>query len=127
MVSPLIRCSKRVQTNNKNGGFKLMFQQKRKLIMKLKPVVFDGASWVFGSTVFIVGVINTFWGNDPFFGVFIFVLSFVYFPPANALLKKTTGFSIHFLTKIGLAIFIFVATLGVGELFDKIELMLMDL
>jgi hypothetical protein len=68
-----------------------------------------------------------FWGNDPFFGVFIVLLSLVYFPPANALLKKITGFSIHPIIKILLGIFILWAALGVGELFDKIELMKQDL
>ena len=55
------------------------------------------------------------------------LLSFVYFPPINDIIKKKTRFSIPNLLKIVLGIFIIWATLGVGELFDKIELMLMDL
>ena len=87
--------------------------------------------WIFGIAVFAAGVVNTFWGNDPEFGVFILLLSFVYFPPTSAILdaifKRVTGFSIPKIGKIVLGIFIVWATLGVGELFDKIDLMMMDL
>ena len=83
-------------------------------------------SWIFGVLVFAIGIVNTFWGNDPGFGIFLLLLSFVYFLPVNELLKKITGFSIPKmgLIKIGLGFFIIWASLGVGELFDKIELML---
>ena len=82
---------------------------------------------LFGIVFFAIGIINTFWGNDPVFGVFILLLSFVYFPPTNKIFKKWTGFSIHPIVKILLGIFIFWAALGVGELFGKIELMKQDL
>lgn len=82
--------------------------------------------WLFGLVVFAIGIINMFWGNDFGFGIFILLLSFVYFPPVNVLLKKKFGFSVHYLVKIFLGIFILWAALGVGELFDKINLMLMD-
>lgn len=82
-------------------------------------------SWIFGLLVFAIGVVNLFWGNDPGFGVFILLLSLVYLLPANAILKGMTGFSMPRMgiAKILLGIFILWATLGVGELFDKIELM----
>lgn len=86
--------------------------------------------WIFGIAVFAAGVLNTFWGNDPEFGVFILLLSFVYFPPTSnilsALYKQVVGFSIPKIAKIVLSIFIVWATLGVGELFDKIDLMMQD-
>jgi len=86
-------------------------------------------SWIFGILVFAIGVVNSFWGNDPVFGIFILLLSFIYFLPVNAILKKLTGFSISKMgiVKIVLGILILWASLGVGELFDKIELMKMDL
>ena len=86
-------------------------------------------SWLFGVVFFAIGVVNTFWGNDPFFGVFIILFSLVYFLPVNYILKKMTGFSIPKMgiVKIVLGIFILWAALGVGELFDKIELMKQDL
>jgi hypothetical protein len=84
-------------------------------------------SWIFGIAAFAIGLVNTFWGNDPGFGIFLLVLSFVFYPPVNVLVKNVTGFSIPLIAKIILAIFIFWASLGVGELFDKINLMMMDL
>ena len=92
-----------------------------------KSLFLNIIGWLFGIVFLAIGVINVFWGNDPFFGVFIFLLSFVYFPPVNALFKKITGFSIHPIVKILLGIFIFWSELGVGELFDKIDLMMKDL
>ncbi len=87
--------------------------------------------WIFGIAVFAAGVVNTFWGNDPEFGVFLLLLSFVYFPPTTTILndiaKQWVGFRVPTIAKIALGIFIIWATLGVGELFDKIDLMMMDL
>jgi hypothetical protein len=51
-------------------------------------------SWMFGIVAFAIGVVNTFWGNDPGFGIFIILLSFVYFLQINDILKKMTGFTI---------------------------------
>ncbi len=81
--------------------------------------------WIFGVLVFAIGIVNTFWGNDTAFGIFLLLLSFVYFLPVNTLLKKTTGFSIPRMgwVRIGLGLLIIWASLGVGELFGKIELM----
>lgn len=86
-------------------------------------------SWIFGLIFFAIGIVNLFWGNDPGFGAFIILLSFIYFFPVNAVLKKMTGFSIPGMgiIKIFLGIFIIWAALGVGELFDKLELMRMSL
>lgn len=95
--------------------------------MNNKSNVWNIFSWIFGIAVFAIGVVNMFWGNDPVFGVFLLLLAFVYFPPANAILRKITGFSIPGMVKIVLGIFIIWAALGVGELFDKIDLMMMDL
>jgi hypothetical protein len=87
--------------------------------------------WIFGIAVFAAGLVNTFWGNDPGFGIFILLLSFLYFPPSSDLLsaisKRWTGFAIPRVAKLVLGIFIIWAMLGVGELFDKINLMMMDL
>ena len=48
-------------------------------------------------------------------------------PPLNAMLKVKTGLSIPVIVKIFLGIFILWAALGVGELFGKINMMMMDL
>src|SRR5687767_11793296 len=88
-------------------------------------VVENTLSWQFGLAVLIAGLINIFWGGDTVFGVFIALLSLVYFLPVNAILDKLLGFSIpkmRFL-KIILGILIIWVIFGVGDLFDKIELM----
>jgi hypothetical protein len=86
-------------------------------------------SWLFGMAVLCAGVINTGWGNDTGFGIFLIILSFVYFLPVNYIFKKLTGSTIPAIRvlKILLGAFIIWAVLGVGELFDKIELMKADL
>jgi hypothetical protein len=99
------------------------------MTMNNNSVVLNIISWIFGVLFFAIGVVNTFWGNDPGFGVFIILLSFVYFLPVNDILRKMTGFTIPgmVIIKILLGVFILWAALGVGELFDKIDLMMMDL
>ena len=100
---------------------------KSELIMNYRSTVGMIISWLFGILVLVIGFINTFWGNDPGFGVFILLLSLVYFPPVNSLVKKRLGFAVPVIAKIILGLFIIWASLGVGELFDKIDLMLKDL
>jgi hypothetical protein len=77
-------------------------------------------SWIFGIAVFATGVLNVFLVH-PVPGVIYLLLSFVYFPPANAVLKKRFGFSIHYLVKIVLGLVIFFFTLGVSDLGDMID------
>ena len=99
------------------------------ITMNNNSIVLNIISWIFGVVFFAIGIVNTFWGNDPGFGVFIVLLSLVYFLPVNDILKKMTGFSIPRMgiVKVVLGFFILWASLGVGELFDKIDLMMMDL
>jgi hypothetical protein len=94
--------------------------------MNNNSIVLNIFSWLFGIVFFAIGVVNTFWGNDLGFGVFIILLSFIYFLPVNDILKQMTGFSIPGMgiVKILLGIFILWAAFGVGELFDKIDLMM---
>ncbi|MBC7949686.1 MAG: hypothetical protein H7Y42_17500 [Chitinophagaceae bacterium] len=87
-------------------------------------IVFDVIGWIFGIAVFAVGVVNTFWGNDQGFGIFLILLSFVFYPPVNTFFKRLTGFAIPLIAKIALGLFIIWASIGVGELFDKIDMML---
>ncbi len=84
-------------------------------------------SWLFGIVVFAIGVVNVFWGNDAGFGVFILLLSFIYFSPLNAIFESKLGFRIPWFVKVLVGVFVLWAALGVGELFDKIDLMIEDL
>jgi hypothetical protein len=94
--------------------------------MSIMLSVRNTISWIFGFIVIAIGLINTFWGNDPIFGVFLLLLSLVYFPPLTSIFKNLTNLSIPGLVKIILGIFIIWAALGVGELFGKIDLMMMS-
>ncbi len=77
-------------------------------------------SWVFGAAIFAIGVLNVFLVHTvP--GVIYLLLSFVYYPPADAILKKRFGFSIPLVVKILLGIVIIWFTLGVSDLGDMID------
>jgi uncharacterized membrane protein len=95
--------------------------------MNNNSIVLNVIGWLFGAVVFAIGVVNTFWGNDTGFGVFIIILSLVYFLPVNDIIKRTNEFlnTRMGIVKIVLGVFILWAALGVGELFDKINLMTM--
>jgi hypothetical protein len=94
------------------------------LIIDYRSVAGNILSWMFGIVVLAMGIVNTFWGNDPQFGVFLIFLSLVYFPPVDSAVRKMLGCRIPVILKIGLAGFIIWAAVGVGELFDKIDMML---
>lgn len=83
--------------------------------------------WLFAIVFFAIGVVNLFWGNDPGFGAFIVLLSLVFIPPVTIVFTRLTGFVIPVWIKILIGIFIIWAALGVGELFDKIDLMLQSI
>jgi hypothetical protein len=82
--------------------------------------------YIFWFIIFIIGLINTFWGNDPFFGLFLVAASIIYLPPFSTWFSKMF-FTIPKWLKIGLGIFMLWAALGVAELFDKVNLLLADM
>ncbi len=90
-------------------------------------IILNILSWMFGLIVIFIGGINTLWGNDPGFGIFVMLTAFVYFPPLTKNLRKRNGLKIPRFVKVVLGVFIIWAVLGVGELFDKIQLMTRDL
>ncbi|MDX9848681.1 MAG: hypothetical protein RBT74_17000 [Tenuifilaceae bacterium] len=53
-------------------------------------------------------------------------VSFIYIPQVGLLFHKITGLRNHWIVKVLTGLFILWAALGVGELFDKIDLMLTD-
>jgi hypothetical protein len=71
----------------------------------------------------LIGIINTFWGNDTWFGVLILVNSLFFYPPLHRFLMSGYNIKIPVILLIALALFMLWASLGVGELFAKIELM----
>lgn len=88
-----------------------------------KRGILDVASSVFGLICIAIGIINTFWGNDTFYGIFLILLSLVFFPAVTRMIHDKIGFAIPGILKIVLALFVIWSSLGVGELFDKIALM----
>lgn len=97
---------------------------KSEATMSNNSIVLNLICWLFGIAVIAIGLINVFWGNDLGFGIFLLLLSLVYFPPLNAMLKEKTNLSIPGIIKFLLGAFILWAALGVGELFGKIDLMM---
>lgn len=92
--------------------------------MNYRSLILNLLGWICGILFSAIGIVNMCWGNDAMFGLFLFTLSLVYYPPLHSLFRKLTGYAVHGVLKILLAIFIIWASLGVGQLFDKIDLML---
>lgn len=84
--------------------------------VRTAPVI----NWLFGLPVFAIGVMNLLWVH-PVPGLVGLLLSLVYFPPANALLKARTGLSIPPVVKIILCVVVIWFTLGVSDLGDMID------
>ncbi len=80
-------------------------------------------SFLFALLFSWIGFVNTFWGNDPYFGLIIFALSFIYYLPLIKMIERNLDFVLKRRIMIVLGVLILWASLGVGELFDKIELM----
>ena len=81
------------------------------------------AGWSAGMLFSLIGLINIGWGNDPVYGVFITGLSLIFYPPLSDFFTRITGWKVPVLVKILVALFILWSSLGVGELFRKIEMM----
>ena len=77
------------------------------------------------SLVFVfVGLVNLLWGNDQFFGLFIIIIALVFFAPFRRWIKKISGIWIAGWLRILIALFIVWSSMGVGELPEKIDLMI---
>ena len=100
---------------------------KSELRVSPSSLIANATSCLFGVLFFAIGIVNTFWGNDPQFGICLIGLSFIYYPPVTIWIKEITGFAIPGYVKIILAILVLIGALGVGELFAKIDMMRADL
>jgi hypothetical protein len=81
-------------------------------------------NWLVAVLFSAIGVINCFVGNDPEFGVFILILSLLFYPPLRLVFQQKTGRKIPALVLILLGLFVFWSSLGVGELLEKINMIL---
>lgn len=77
-------------------------------------------SYLLGSLVFVIGLLNLFLVH-PVPGLVFILLSLVYLPQTNTLLQKRFGFAIPLPVKIVLGIVIVWFTLGVSDLGDLID------
>ena len=95
-------------------------------LARSKYAVTFGHFWsvVFGLIFSFIGFVNTFWGNDPFYGLAMVVLSFFYYLPIIDLLRESVKPNFLTVTKYIIGFLILWSSLGVGELFCKVELMI---
>ena len=80
-------------------------------------------SVLFGALFSFIGFANAYWGNDPYFGLAIICISFFYYLPLIDFSRKTISARNLFFLKIIFGFLILWASLGVGELEDKLEMM----
>lgn len=81
--------------------------------------------WVFGILVLAIGVANIILVH-PVPGIAYLFLALIYLPPVNAFVKEKTGFVIPRIVKVILAVIIIQFTLGVSDLGDMIDDLLMN-
>jgi hypothetical protein len=78
----------------------------------------------FGLVFTFVGFSNAYWGNDPYFGLIIIGLSFFYYLPLVDIFREFFSTRFLYVLKIVIGFLILWASLGVGELPDKVTMML---
>ncbi len=87
-----------------------------------KNLLFQNIStWIFAVLFFVIGILNLFLIH-PVPGIFYLILSLVYLPQINSILKQKFNISISFKIKIILALIILWGTLAVGDLAEMFGL-----
>jgi len=79
-------------------------------------------NWFVAVLFSTIGIVNCVVGNDPEFGVFILLLSLLFYPPLRLVFQQKTGWTIPSFVLIVLGLFVLWSSLGVGELLDKIKM-----
>ena len=77
----------------------------------------------FGVLFSFKGFANAYWGNDPYFGLVIICISFFYYLPLIDFSRRAVSARNLFILKVIFGFLILWASLGVGELDDKLEMM----
>nr|WP_294934784.1 hypothetical protein [uncultured Flavobacterium sp.] len=83
--------------------------------MEAKITAFNISGWLFGLVLITIGIANLFLVH-PVPGIVYLLLSLIYFPHINELLKEKFGFTIPLAVKIILGIIIMWFTLGISDL-----------
>ncbi len=81
-------------------------------------------NWLFAVFFSAIGLVNCFIGNDSEFGIFILLLSLLFYPPLRLVFQQKTGWTIPSFVLIVLGLFVLWSSLGVGELLEKIKMIL---
>ena len=84
-------------------------------------------SILFGLLFTFIGFVNAYWGNDPYFGLGIICISFFYYLPIIDFARSILSIKNLFILKTVFGFIILWTSLGVGELDDKLEMMLQSL
>ncbi|MGZ5190110.1 MAG: hypothetical protein ACXWCZ_03765 [Flavisolibacter sp.] len=77
-------------------------------------------SWILGIIVFAIGILNLIFVH-PVPGIIFLFLSLLFISQTNTLIRKNFGFSIPLVVKIILGIIIIWFTLGVSDLGDMLD------
>lgn len=88
-----------------------------KTLTQERTAVSNIVNWAFFILFIIIGVLNLFLVH-PVPGIFYLLLSTLYLPKTNAILKSTIGFSVPMWAKVIIALVILWGTLAVTDLAD---------
>jgi uncharacterized membrane protein len=80
-------------------------------------------NFIFGLICSFIGFVNCFWGNDPFYGYFITLLSLIFYIPLFHVMIEMIKPNVMVVIRVIIGLFIVWSSLGVGELVSKVELM----
>lgn len=85
-----------------------------------RSAVFNVISWAFGIALFAIGIANVLLVH-PVPGVFYLLLSLLYLPPVDAMLRRRFGLSIPPGAKVVLGLVVLWGTLAMSELADRFD------
>lgn len=88
--------------------------------MRSTLIISSITNWVLGIVVLLIGLLNLFLVH-PVPGVIFLLLSCLYLPQTNALLRQKFNFAIPVAVKIILGLIIIQFTLGVSDLGDMLD------
>ena len=78
----------------------------------------------FGVLFSAVGVVNTFWGNDPYYGLAVLTASFLFYLPLIDVVRTRLRAQQGTALLVLMGAFILWSSIGVGELWDKTAMMM---
>ena len=77
----------------------------------------------FGFLFSAIGFVNTFWGNDPYYGLAVLTASFLFYLPLIDVIRARVSAQQGTALLVLLGAFILWSSVGVGELCDKTAMM----